>query len=131
LAAVPLEAGARRGRVLVVDDEPGIGRIIMLLLGEEHDVVHETRGALALDRLRRGEHFDVILCDIMMPEMTGIDFFGYAQALVPDQAASILFLSGGAVTNRAREFLAGVPNLVIDKPFNPKEFMATVRRRVG
>jgi PAS domain S-box-containing protein len=121
----------RRGRVLVVDDEPGIGRTIKILLSEEQDVAYETSAAGALDRLRRGERFDVILCDIMMPAMTGIDLYGHVRTLAPDQAAAMIFLSGGAVTDRARDFLAGVANVVIDKPFDPKELMVTIRRRVG
>jgi CheY-like chemotaxis protein len=121
----------RRGRVLIVDDEPGIGRTIKILLSEEHDVAYETSGAGALDRLRRGERFDVILCDIMMPAMSGIDLYGHVRTLAPDQAAAMIFLSGGAVTDRAREFLAGVTNVVIDKPFDPRELGATIRRLVS
>ncbi|HXX70462.1 MAG TPA: ATP-binding protein [Polyangiaceae bacterium] len=131
VAPLPSRAAPRRGSVLIVDDEPGIGRSIRLLLRNEQDVVYETRGAGALDRLRRGERFDVILCDIMMPEMTGIDLYAHVRALAPDQAAAIIFLSGGAVTDRAHEFLASVENLVIEKPFDPREFVATIRNRVG
>ena len=122
---------ARRGNVLVVDDEPVIGRYIKLLLGEEQNVAYEGCAAGVLDRLRRGERFDVILCDIMMPEMTGIDLYGHVQSLAPDQAAAIIFLSGGAVTERAREFLAGVRNLIIDKPFEPQELVAIIRRHMA
>jgi signal transduction histidine kinase len=124
-------AGGRRGKVLVVDDEPPIGRTIKLLLQEEHDVCCETRAAAVLDRLRRGERFDAILCDVTMPEMTGIDLFEHVQALAPDQAAAMIFLTGGAVSDRARVFLADVANVVVEKPFNANELGAIVRRRVG
>ena len=123
-------AGGRRGSVLVVDDEPAIGRVVTLLLAEDHDVVHELRAAVALDRLRRGERFDVILCDIAMPEMTGIELYAHARALAPDQAAAMVFVTGGALTDGAREFLASVANVVMEKPFDVKELAATVRRYV-
>ena len=129
--APAVRAAARRGNVLVVDDEPVIGRYIKLLLDEEQNVTCEVHAQGALERLRRGERFDVILCDIMMPEMTGIDLYERVQSLAPDQAPAIIFLSGGAVTERAREFLAGVGNLILDKPFEPHDLMETVRRRMA
>ncbi len=121
----------RRGRVLVVDDEAPIGRVVALLLGDEHDVTCETRASDALARLDRGERYDVILCDLMMPETSGIDLHERVRALAPDQAEAIVFVTGGAFTDRTRDFLSKIPNTVLDKPFDTNELARVVRARVG
>src|SRR5690606_37778100 len=64
----------RRARVLVVDDEPLILKVVKRTLDKEHEVVTTPTAAQALAWLKAGESFDVILCDIMMPQMTGMEF---------------------------------------------------------
>jgi signal transduction histidine kinase len=107
-------------RILVIDDEAGIGRIVQSLL-DEHDVVVATSADAALARLRVGERFDRILCDLMMPQVTGMDFFGL---IAPELRSTIVFVTGGAFTERARAFLAGIPNRVLRKPFDLDELTA-------
>ncbi|TMB29249.1 MAG: response regulator, partial [Deltaproteobacteria bacterium] len=63
---------APRGRVLVVDDEPMVGSSIRRLLGRDHDVVVVQSGKDAVAKIAAGERYDVILCDLLMPEMTGM-----------------------------------------------------------
>ena len=106
----------RRGRLLVVDDEPLIGQSIQRLI-TEHDVVAEVNAADALARIRGGERFDMICCDLMMPDMNGMQFFAALQAEYPDQAQRVLFLTGGAFTAAARSFLDEVSNPRLEKPF--------------
>jgi PAS domain S-box-containing protein len=121
----------RRGRVLVVDDEPTINSAITRTLSAEHDVVAETRAADALARLRAGERFDVIFCDLMMPQVTGMDLHRQLQAELPEQAGRMIFLTGGAYTTAARRFLEEVPNLRIEKPFDTRMLRAIVNDRVA
>jgi signal transduction histidine kinase len=109
-------------RILVIDDEVGIGRSVQGLL-EEHDVVVATSADAALARLRLGERFDRILCDLMMPQVTGMDFFGL---VAPELQPSIVFVTGGAFTERARTFLKGIPNRVLRKPFDLDELAAVL-----
>jgi CheY-like chemotaxis protein len=130
-AVVPKDAPGRRGRVLVIDDEAPIGRIVTLLLGDEHDVEYESRAADALARLQRGERYDAILCDVMMPEMSGIELHERVRSIAPEQAASFVFLTGGAFTQGARDLLAMLPNLVLDKPFDSAELARAIRRLTG
>ena len=113
---------ASRLRVLVVDDEPLIGPVIISLLGGHH-VVTEISAQKALDRLQRGETYDWILCDLMMPEMTGMDLY---EALEPDIRERVIFISGGAFTERAREFLQRVPNRRLFKPFDVETLVAAL-----
>jgi PAS domain S-box-containing protein len=121
----------RRGRVLVVDDEPTINSAIARTLSGEHEVVTETRAADALARLRAGERFDVIFCDLMMPQVTGMDLHRQLQAEIPEQAGRMIFLTGGAFTTGARRFLEEVPNLRVEKPFDTRMLRAIVNDRIG
>ncbi len=107
-----------RSRILMVDDEPAVGRSIRLLLAPDHDVINVTRAADALARIEAGEHFDLILCDVMMPEMSGIELYEQLQARFPAFTQRIVFMTGGAFSAPAREALEqlGAPRL--EKPFS-------------
>jgi len=120
----------RRGRVLVVEDEPQIARTLRRLLEREHDVTIATDGRAALDAVRADDAFDVILCDLMMPAMTGMDLHDELARTDPALADRMIFLTGGAFTTRARDFLDAVPNARIDKPFEPAALRALVRSRI-
>jgi CheY-like chemotaxis protein len=120
----------RRARVLVVDDEPTINSAIARTLSPEHDVATVTRAAEALARLRSGERYDVIFCDLMMPQMTGMDLHGELVAELPDQAARMIFLTGGAFTAAARRFLEQVPNARLEKPFDTRLLRKIVSERL-
>ena len=105
-----------RWRVLVVDDEPAIGRMIQTVLGH-HDVEVVSSGENALARLRVDHAFDVIVCDLMMPTVTGMDVFAAVAAELPGVERRFVLVTGGAFTARARAFLEAIPNERLDKPF--------------
>ncbi len=117
--AVPRAPGGKplvRRRVLIIDDEVQLLGALQRLLRGDFDVETESRAASALARLQRGETFDHILCDLQMPEMTGMDLF---EALTRDghpAATQIVFLTGAAVTERARRFIATTDRPVLAKP---------------
>jgi PAS domain S-box-containing protein len=121
---------ARRGRILLVDDEQLIAVAVRRALGTEHDVTTVLRVQDALARIAAGERYDVILCDVMMPSMTGIEFHDRLLRELPEQAGRIVFLTGGAFTSTAREFLDKAPNLRMDKPFEIRALRALVNERV-
>jgi PAS domain S-box-containing protein len=108
----------RRGRVLVIDDEPAIARSIERILRAQHDVTVETDPRAALARLLGGESYDVIFCDIMMPDLSGMDLYEAVAAARPEAAARVVFLSGGAFSPRARAFLDAATNRCLAKPFS-------------
>jgi CheY-like chemotaxis protein len=120
----------RRGRVLVVDDEPMVALAVRRSLEAQHDVSVVNRAQDAIDMLRAGERFDVIFCDVMMPNVTGIDFFNEVSAIAPSELDKIVFLTGGAFASQARQFLETIPNMRVDKPFTPDELRRLVRARV-
>ncbi len=112
------EVDAKGARLLVVDDEPMILGALRRSLGSDYNVTCVGDGRRALERLRAGDRFDVILCDLMMPELTGMDLYAELERIAPDQAARMVFVSGGAFTPRAREFLERVPNARVEKPID-------------
>jgi CheY-like chemotaxis protein/two-component sensor histidine kinase len=114
----PPPSNAQRARVLVVDDELPIANTMRELLGLEHDVVVATSGREALAVVRSGAEFDVIFCDLMMPGMSGVDLYEQLSAQCSGLERKIVFMTGGAFTTRAAEFLASVDNRRIEKPFS-------------
>jgi CheY-like chemotaxis protein len=120
---------SRRARVLVVDDEPFIAVAIGRLLGE-HDVFGVISGELALTRLERGERFDVIFCDMAMPTMSGVELHAQVRERFPSQAERIVFLTGGAFTPTAFDFLETIGNQRLGKPFEPALLRSVVKQHV-
>jgi PAS domain S-box-containing protein len=120
----------RRGRILVVDDEPLVAKVVSRSLAADHEVIGFERSIEALALVRGGERFDVILCDLMMPEMSGIDFYQALCECAPQQAAVVVFLTGGAFTPRARRFLDEIPNRWLEKPFDPAQLSSLVNSSV-
>jgi PAS domain S-box-containing protein len=116
--ASPVSPG-RRTRLLIVDDEPQLAASLRRLLGRDHEVVIAGSGREALELLG-GEAFDLVLCDLLMPQMSGMDLHDAIRAARPALAERFVFMTGGAFTPRAREFLDAVPNARIEKPFAPE-----------
>ena len=112
----PPVSNQRLGRLLIIDDEDIVLKTLVRIF-DEHDVVATADAREALARLQRGETFDVIFCDLMMPNMTGVDFYEALLGSCPEMAKRVVFLTGGAVTPRGEQFLATVPNVRVQKPF--------------
>ena len=124
-------AGTTRGRVLVIDDEADLTDVTREGLAPFHDVLTTDDARQALEWIAGGDKFDLILCDMMMPAMTGMEFYTRLQQQHPAQAARVVFMTGGAFTPRAREFLARLPNLRLEKPFDLEHVLAVVNAHVG
>jgi PAS domain S-box-containing protein len=123
------KAAARRGRVLLIDDESALLRAMQRILEDDEHFVEVTQSARdALAMIERGDRFDVILSDLMMPIMTGVDFYEALLARNPVLAHSVVFVSGGAVTARVDAFLRSVPNLRMEKPFKAAQLRDIVQR---
>ncbi|HMI86503.1 MAG TPA: response regulator [Polyangiaceae bacterium] len=125
------KGGITTGRVLVIDDEAAVGRTIQRLLGEQYDVVVVTAGSDAIDLLvnKRAE-FDLILCDLTMPDITGMDVYTRSVEARADIGQCFVFMTGGTFSPRTRDFLDQVPNERLDKPFDLQTVRNLARSRV-
>jgi CheY-like chemotaxis protein len=129
LRPAPSRSG-RRGRILAIDDEELVLRVISRTL-DEHDVTVSTNAQAALDQLLSGERFDLILCDLMMPQMTGMDLYLKLKEAVPQQAERTVFMTGGAFTPEARGFIESYPERGIEKPLDMKQIRALIEERMA
>lgn len=106
------------GRVLVVDDDVMMLRAVERILnGVVQDVICKDSAQEALKLIEKGDRFDAILSDMMMPTMTGMEFYETLVGQNPDLARRVIFFSGGAITVKVDAFLQSVPNLKVAKPF--------------
>lgn len=117
-ATEPVVAGPVALRLLVIDDEAAILQTIQRMLRKQADVVTTSDPREALQRIARGEVFDLVLCDILMAHMNGIELYGRVLAVAPATAARFVFMSGDFTREDIAQFLAGVPNRRIEKPFS-------------
>jgi CheY-like chemotaxis protein len=119
-----------RGRILVVDDEPLVGTVIQRTLQQEHDITVVSSARAALETLDRSE-FDLVLSDLLMPEMTGMDLYRVLSERDPRLARRMVFLTGGAFTPAARKFLDQEPVVCLEKPFDLETIRLVLARRLA
>jgi CheY-like chemotaxis protein len=115
--------------VLIVDDELVLANALGRSLDADYEVAIATSGREGLEVIRRDDRFDVILCDLIMPGITGMDLYEEVRRTKPALAERIVFMSGGTFTPRTREFLATVKNPALDKPFDLSTLNTLLRAR--
>jgi PAS domain S-box-containing protein len=118
----------RRARILVVDDEPMMCRALARMLGSEHETVSTTDPRDAVRRIESGERFDLVLSDVAMSGMSGIDLYGRLAKTSPELAQRMLFMTGGALTPAAAVFLDGRSDQVLEKPLTADLVRSAVAR---
>ena len=119
-----------RARVLIIDDEPRIVSSLLRLL-KAHELVVARSGEEGRQLLKQDCEFDVILCDLMMPQLTGMELHAWIMKHDPDLAQRVVFITGGANTQPAKDFLEQVPNRVLTKPFDVPELRQVIEEMVG
>lgn len=117
---------APRRQILIVDDDEMVGRALARALKVDHDLTVLSSGRAAEELLGRLD-FDFILCDLMMPDMTGMELHASISRTRPDLAQRFVFLTGGAFTVASREFLDAVKNERFDKPVNLRNLREFLR----
>lgn len=130
-AIYPASSGLQRCRVLVVVEDPMNAKAIRRALEKEHEIIVAETAKAALEWITGGRRFDVILCDLMMVELTGMDLHAELARVAPDQANSMVFLTSCSLTPKARTFLQATPNQRIEKPFDTSQLREIMRQRAS
>ena len=120
----------QRGRILVIDDEAMIGRVITQILSRRHDVVFMQSAQAALEVLEHDTRFDVVLCDLAMPGMSGPEVVDILGARWPALAARTVLMTGGAIIERARKLLDETEHPVLYKPFTAADLVEAIDARL-
>ncbi len=116
-----MEKGRRR--ILIVDDEVRVARTLGIAL-VEHETAIAGGGREAVGMLESGGPYDLVVCDLMMPGMSGMDLYDVVKTRWPGLEQRFVFMTGGVFTQRAAQFLADVPNARLEKPFKLAELAA-------
>ena len=122
---------ALRARILVVDDDPHCGQVLERLLAGEHEVTACTSAREALELLRGQGRFDAILCDVMMPGLDGQGFYEELGEVAPALQTRVVFMTGGAFTERTQAFLRTVHNPTLEKPLVLPALRAAIELALG
>lgn len=118
------------GRVLIVDDELLVAESLRRILSDEFEVAATSAPTMALAWLTSGNWYDVILCDVMMPGMNGVELRERVERAAPEMAARFIFMTGGLLLPRVQALLENTPNLVLAKPFDYGALRELIRRRM-
>ncbi len=111
-------------RILIIDDEPLVGRLLRRAL-KGNVVTHVQSAEAGLERIA-AESYDLVLCDLSMPQMSGMDLYENVRSTSGEMADRIVFMTGGAFTTEAVRFIERVPNETLDKPFDLARVRALV-----
>ena len=122
----PRGAGPRP-RVLFIDDEPGVLRAVRRAIGRDVELVTCDSGRAALEKISRDGRFDLVITDLMMPGLSGMDVFSALQKTHPELAKGMLFTTGGAFTPEARALTDSFGDRVVPKPVGASELLSRIR----
>lgn len=118
-------------RLLLIDDDAAFARSMVRLLSTRCAVTVAVNGREGLAELTApGAAWDVVLCDLMMPVMNGLQLHRELSAVAPHLAAELVFISGGATTAETAAFLSGLPNVQLQKPFEAQRLFELIEMRV-
>jgi signal transduction histidine kinase/CheY-like chemotaxis protein len=119
-----------RRRLLIVDDESAVRSSLRRLLEPAYGVELASGVDEALDRLHV-EPFDLVLCDVMMPAGGGERLYRTLLGRTPSIARRIVFFTGGAVTDAARQFIHSQPQPVLSKPLDVEDLSRVAQAMCG
>jgi two-component system cell cycle sensor histidine kinase/response regulator CckA len=128
--SLPKDAAGKGRHVLIIDDDPLVASSLRRLLATREVHIADS-GRRGIEMLRENDKFEVVLCDLMMPEVSGMDVYETMVEERPDLAERFIFMTGGAFTERARAFLERVDNPKLEKPFDGKTLRMLVSLRGG
>jgi DNA-binding NarL/FixJ family response regulator len=116
------------GRVLIVDDELLLAQSLRRILADEFEVTVTSAPSMALSWLTSDKWYDVVLCDVMMPGMNGVELRAQVERVAPEQAARFVFMTGGIRQPEVQAVLDLTPSIVLAKPFDYGALRELIRR---
>jgi PAS domain S-box-containing protein len=126
IAAAPPPPVVQRLRVLVIDDEAMIRKVVRQVLGDDYEVEPVASGRAAIERLAEPGEVDVVLCDLSMPDVSGADVYKWVEDNRPELCERMIFSSGANHPMAAR-----FPDRWLDKPFGVEQLRAIVADRIA
>ena len=118
-------------KILLLDDNYGVLNAMARSLGKSHTITTSTQARSSLTRIFEGERFDAVLCDLTMPDMSGIAFYMMLRERCPAQAERIILLSGNLDAPAVQVFLSKIPNFRFAKPWNIAEIKSAIEELVA
>jgi two-component system, NtrC family, sensor kinase len=128
--AAKKSATGARARLLLVDDDAALLASLERYFSLEHDVTTAPNGRAALELVAKGQRFDVIVADLMMPEVTGAQLLASLEKTSPELAKRVLFITAGALSEETTALMARIPDRVLEKPLDLKVLQAAIRRQL-
>jgi signal transduction histidine kinase/ActR/RegA family two-component response regulator len=119
----------RRHRLLAIDDEVLLLKAYRRMLIDHHDIELAYSGAEGLKVLENDRRFDVILCDLQMPELSGADVYRLVSERWPGLEQRFIIITGGAFSAEARRFMEEGAVTCVSKPFQLNEILEIIDRR--
>ena len=116
---------------MAVDDEALLLKAYRRMLIDHHDVETRVGAREALRLFEEDRRFDLVLCDLQMPEMSGAELYAAVRQRWPDLAGRFVFITGGAFSPEARRFLDESVLTCIHKPFHVEELLDLIETRVA
>lgn len=131
LSVEPAPGTSQRLKLLLIDDERNLGLVLGRALEEDVDLEFVTSGRDGLQKIAGGQRFDAVVCDLMMPTMTGMEFYEELRRVDEKLAARTGFITGGTFTPPARDFASRMSGRIIEKPFMAEDLQRFVRTLVS
>ena len=122
---------ANKGQVLIIDDDAELLEVLQEIVSIKHECVGFTNAQAAIEILKDNNTFDVIICDLMMPKMSGIQFFEALRQFAPHYLSRVIFLTGGSFTEDADRFLAKPEIAFFEKPIDTKLLLKAIETLVS
>lgn len=110
--------GQEKIRILIIDDEENILQVMRQALQREGYEIDTVLDALKGLSILSSSEYDLVICDIAMARMNGIEFFREIEERLPGMADRILFMTGGILSPSIQKFIQERRVSIIEKPFN-------------
>jgi signal transduction histidine kinase/ActR/RegA family two-component response regulator len=119
-------------RIIVIDDEPNICRVLYRLLSSNgYEVETVSNAQQGIDKLNNANLYDLILLDLKMPGINGIEFYEAMEKIDPLLPNKVICITGDIISTQNKEFLEKAKLPCVTKPFSIDELMLTVKSNLG